>query len=319
MTRRTRQGQIDMRDVSLKQLENMTKTFLYSVFAFAGVMGPVQAMAQATPPPAPAQAPAEPVAPIIAIVGEEYRVELQIGAWVSMPSTVVYSDTESISTTTNGVTATTVVNGTNIDFKSLLGLKNQVFPEAHLTVRLAPKHKLRGEYTRMFYKQTVASLASDIKFNGQTYLAGQTVESTMHWNEWNVAYEFDPLVVDRGYVGGMVAASSLNLSGATANTAQSGTASVNILMPGLGATGRYYVSGKVSVTGDFLFFYLPGSATSTHGHVLEGGGYITYNINKHVGAQVGFRVFDTAHTWSSPLNTGSMTIPGPFVGGTAHF
>ena len=319
MTRRTSYGQIDMRDVSLKELENMTKTFLYSVFAFACVLAPAQALAQATPPPAPAPAPAEPVAPVIAIVGEEYRAELQIGAWISMPSTVLYSDTESISTTTNGTTTTTVVNGTNIDFKNLLGLKNQVFPEAHLTIRLAPKHKLRGEYIPIFYKETVASLASDFKFNGQTYLAGQTVESTMHWNEWNVAYEFDPLVADRGYIGGMVAVTSLNLSGATANTAQSGTASVNIIMPGLGVTGRYYASGNLSVTGDFLIFDLPGSDTSTHGRVFNIGGYLTYNINKHIGAQVGYRYLNTSHTWSSPLNTGSMTIGGPFVGGTAHF
>jgi hypothetical protein len=314
-----------MRDVSLKELENMTKTFLYSLFALGVVLAPARASAQAAPPPAapppaPAQAaPAEPVAPIIAIVGEEYRVELQIGAWVSMPSTALYSDTESISTTTNGTTTTTVVNGSNVDFKGLLGLKNKVFPEAHLTIRLAPKHKVRGEYIPVRYTQTVATLGSDFKFNGQTYLAGQTVESSLRWNEWNVAYEFDPLVVDRGYIGGIVAVSSLNLSGATANTVQSGTASVNIIMPGLGVTGRYYLQGNLSVTGEFLFFDLPGSETSTHGHILEAGGYATYNINKHAGLQVGYRFFDTAHTWGSPLNTGSMRIGGPFVGGTAHF
>ncbi len=294
-----------MRDVSLKQWAEYD-----------------QAQAPPAPAPAPAPAaaaPAEPVAPVIDLLGAEYRVELQVGAWVSMPSTVLFSDTETLSSTVNGTTTTTLVNGTNIDFKSAFGLKNKVFPEGHLTIRLAPKHKLRGEYIPLKYTQTVASLGADFKFNGQTYLAGQTVESSMKWNEWNVGYEFDPLVVDRGYVGGIVAASSLNVSAATANTAQSGTASVNILMPGLGATARYYVSGNLSVTGDFLFFYLPGSATSTHGHILQGGGYITYNINKHVGAQVGFRVFDTAHTWGSPLNTGAMTIPGPFVGGTAHF
>jgi hypothetical protein len=321
MTRRTSHGQIDMRDVSLKQLENMTKTFLYSLFALGIVLGPAQAHAQVATPatPAPAAAPAEPVAPLIAILGEEYRVELQVGAWVSMPSTVLFSDTETKSSTVNGATTTTVVTGSNVDFKNALGLKNQVFPEAHLTIRLAPKHKLRGEYIPIFYKQTISNLGAEFKFNGQTYLAGQTVESTLKWNEWHVAYEFDPLVVDRGYVGGMVAVSSLSLSGATANTAQSGTASVNIIMPGLGATGRYYVSGNTSVSGDFLYFYLPGSATSTHGHILQGGGYLTYNVNKHFGAQVGFRVFNTEHTWGSPLNTGSMTIPGPFVGGTAHF
>ena len=84
-------------------------------------------------------------------------------------------------------------------------------------------------------------------------------------------------------------------------------------------TGRYYTTGNLSVTGDFLFFYLPGSETSTHGRIINAGGYLTYNINKHVGAQVGYRYLNSSHTWSSPLNTGSMVIGGPFVGGTAHF
>ncbi len=299
------------------------RNILYSVFfmTLLGMRpGVAQAQAPTTPPATPAQAaPAEPVAPTIAIIGEDYRVELQVGAWVSMPTTVLYSDTESLTTTVNGTTTTTVVNGSNVDFKNLLNLKNQVFPEGHLTIRLAPKHKVRGEYIPLHYKQTVTNLGADFKFNGQTYLAGQTVESTYRWNEWNVGYEFDPLVVDRGYIGGIVGVSSLNLSAATANTVQSGTASVNIVMPGLGVTGRYYVSGNLSVTGDFLVFALPGSDTSTHGHMLQAGGYATYNINKHVGAQVGYRFFDTAHSWDSPLNTGSMTIGGPFVGGTAHF
>lgn len=309
-----------MRDVSLKQLENMTKTFLYSVFALGVLLAPAPALAQAAPPATPAQGqPTEPVAPVIAIIGEEYRVELQVGAYLSMPSTVLYSDTESTTSTVNGTTTTTVVNGTLVDFRSLLNLKNQVFPEARVTIRLAPKHKLRGEYVPLHYTQTATNLGSDFKFNGQTYLKGQTVESTMRWNEWYAAYEFDPIVVDRGYVGAMAAVSSLNLSAATANATQNGTASVNIVMPGLGATGRFYVSGNLSVSGDFIYFMLPGSDTSTHGHVLNAGFYATYNINKHVGAQVGYRFFDTTHVWSSPLNTGSMTIGGPFVGGTVHF
>jgi len=297
----------------------MTKTLLYSVFALGLVLTPASVMAQAAPPaPTPAQPPAEPIAPVIAIIGEEFHVELQIGGWVTMPSTVLYSDTESLTTTVNGTSTTTTVNGTLIDFKNALGLKNQVFPEGHITVRLAPKHKMRGEYMPLFYKQTTV-IGADFKFNGQTYLAGQTVESTMHWKEWYVGYEFDPLVIDRAYIGGIVAVSSLNLSGATANAAQSGTASVNIIMPVLGVSGRFYASGRVSVTGDFLVFDLPGSATSTHGHIVNAGGYVTYNINKHVGAQLGYRFTGTSHTWGSPLNAGTLTIGGPFVGGTAHF
>jgi len=318
-----RPGRIDIRDVFRKQLENMTKTVLYSLFVLGVVLAPARVLAQAAQPPAtPAASPAqpnEPVAPVIAITGEEYRVELQVGAFVSAPSTVLYSDTETLTSTVNGTTTNTVVNGTLVDFKTMLNLKNQVFPEARLTVRLAPKHKLRGEYVRMHYKETESAIPSDFKFNGQTYIKGQTVESTFRWNEWYMAYEFDPIVVDRGYLGAMAAVSSLNVSAATANATQSGTASVNIVMPGLGATGRFYVSGKASVSGDFLYFYLPGSDTSTHGHVLNTNFYLTYNINKHVGAQLGYRFYDTTHVWSSPLNTGSMMIGGPFVGGTAHF
>ena len=304
--------------MSKKPLTSLYAIILYSAFTLSIALMPARANAQAAQPPAtpaPAAAtPAEPIAPSVLIIGEEYRAEIQVGAWFTMPSTVMYSDTESV---TSGTTTTTVT-GSNIDFKQQLGLKNQVFPDAHLTIRLAPKHKLRGEYIPIFYNQTV-TLASNIVFNGQTYLAGQTVESTLHWNEWNIGYEFDALTVDRGYVGGIVAASSLNLSGATANTAQSGTASVNILMPGLGATARYYLQSKVSATGNVLFFDLPGSATSTHGHMLEIDGYLTFNANKHIGVQGGYRYFDTTHVWGSPLNTGSMTIGGPYVGGTAHF
>ncbi len=303
-------------------LGSLYRIILYSAFVTAMVCRPSLARAQAAPAPqtpapaAPAQA--ETPLPVITIVGEEFRVELQVGAWITMPTTVMYSDTEDITVTSGTTTTTTALNGTLLDFKRDLGLNNQTFPEAHLTVRLAPKHKLRGEYIPIFYKQT-AVIASTFNFNGQTYKAGDTVESTMHWNEWQFAYEFDPLVVDRGYIGGVVAVSSMNVSGATADSAQSGTASVNILMPGLGVTARYYAASKLSVTGDFMFFDLPGSETSTHARSVDISGYATFNFNKHIGAQVGYRSYDASHVWGSPLNTGQFTIRGPFVGGTAHF
>jgi hypothetical protein len=305
------------------------RSIVYSVCSFcvtAGLLMASPARAQAPQPPAtptptpPAQAtPAEPVAPVFAVIGEEYRVEFSVAGWYTRPSTVTYSDTENLTNTVNGTTTTTTVNGTLVDFKKDLGLSNKVFPEGHVTVRLAPKHKLRGEYIPLQYKQTMAPLAADFNFNGQTYKAGQVVESTYHWNQWKVAYEFDALTFDRGFVGGMAAVSSMNISAAMANSAQSGTASVNILMPGLGVIGRFYAASKFSVTGEFFGFDLPGSGTSTHAHSLEVDGYLTYNLNKHVGARFGVRAWDASHVWGSPLNTGSVTIVGPYLGGTARF
>jgi hypothetical protein len=291
-----------------------------SVFVTVGLFMAAPVHAQAPPPATPpAQAPPEPVAPVVAIVGEEYHVEFSGGAWFTRPSTVEYSDTETLSNTANGTTTTTVVNGSLVDLRKQLGLSNQTFPEGRLTVRVSGKHKLRGEYIPLQYKQSVASLGADFNFNGQTYKAGQTVESTYHWNQWKIAYEFDALTFDRGYVGGMAAVSSMNISTAMANSAQSGTASVNILMPGLGVTGRYYLAEKFSVTADFFGFDLPGSGTSTHAHSLELDGYAMFNFNKHVGAQIGVRGWDASHVWGSPLNTGSITIVGPYFGGTARF
>ena len=264
-----------------------------------------------TPASAPAQAnsPTEPSE----AVGEKYHVELSVGAWFTMPSTTLFSDSETV---TSGSTTTTV-NGTNIDFKQL-GLNNKTFPDAHLTIRLAPKHKLRGEFIPIKYKQST-TLTSDVVTSGQTYLAGQAVQSELRWSEWNLGYEFDVMTSPSGYLGAEVAVTRLNVAGAMANGVQSGTATVNIVMPGLGATGRYYLRPQVSVTGGLLAFYLPGGSTSTHGHSIQIDGYATVNASKYLGVQAGYRSFIMSYVWESPLNTSSMTIGGPYLGGTVHF
>jgi hypothetical protein len=246
-------------------------------------------------------------------IGEKYHVEFSAGAWFTMPSTALFSDSETV---TSGSTTTTV-NGTSIDFKKL-GLSNKTFPDGHLTIRLAPKHKLRGEFIPIKYKQST-TLTADVVTSGQTYLAGQAVQSELRWNEWNVGYEFDAMTSPRGYLGAVVAVTRLNVTGAMANSAQSGTAAVNIVMPGLGATARYYLRPQVSVTGGLLAFYLPGGNTSTHGHSIQIDGYATVNASKYVGVQAGYRSFIMSYVWDSPLNTGSMTIGGPYLGGTLHF
>jgi hypothetical protein len=297
--------------MSTRRLSSSYVINLYGIFALL-VLGLTAARADAQTAQAPATA--APDSSPSEAVGERYHVELSVGAWFTMPSTALFSDTEVV---TSGTTTTTV-NGTNIDFKKQLGLNNQIFPEGHLTVRLAPKHKLRGEFIPINYKQS-ATLTANIVTSGQTYLSGQAVTSALRWNEWNIGYEFDALTSERGYLGAVAAVTRLNVAGAMANGAQSGTATVNIVMPGLGATGRYYVRPQVSLTAGLLAFYLPGSATSTHGHSTQIEGYATVNASKYVGLQAGYRSFFMSYVWGSPLNTGSMTIGGPYLGGTVHF
>ena len=75
--------------------------------------------------------------------------------------------------------------------------------------------------------------------------------------------------------------------------------------------------GRVFVGGDFEA--VDGLPVDLLAHSLEGDGYLTYNLNKHVGARFGVRAWDASHVWGSPLNTGSITNVGPYLGGTARF
>ena len=82
--------------------------------------------------------------------------------------------------------AGTTVAGTNIDFKQTLGLKNQRFAAFHLVARLAPKHKIHVEFIPLYYHQS-AVLTTNLNFNGQSFLAGQTVNSSLNWSAWRAA------------------------------------------------------------------------------------------------------------------------------------
>jgi hypothetical protein len=278
------------------------------------------ARAQAAQPPAQPAQPAQPAppssvpVPSFVPVGETYHFEVSVEDWSTLPSTMMYSDTEVV---TSGTTSTTVV-GTNINFKEQLGLHNQWFPAFHVVIRPRPKHKIRFDFYPLYYKES-ATLFANINFNGQTYLAGQTVASTLYWNEWQFGYEYDALTFDRGYIGGVVGMNFYSVSGQLSNGSQEGTAGVHIPMPGLGAIARYYATPRVSFVAAYTGYFLPGGDTSTHGHVNDVDLYGVINISKYIGIQGGYRFFNASHRFDSPVNTGNFTLGGGFLGGTFRY
>src|SRR5215831_1134685 len=106
-------------------LNSPHKLALFVMLALAAV-APSTALAQAPQAPVPAPAPAPPPTDVLP-PDENYRVEISAGAWFTVPSTALYSDTEVV---TSGSTSTTI-NGTNFDFKTL-GLSNKLFPVGQL-------------------------------------------------------------------------------------------------------------------------------------------------------------------------------------------
>lgn len=298
-----------------------------TVLALVLHASPTRAQAAQPPaqPPQPAQTAAPPSTvpvPSFVPIGESYRFEVSVDGWSTLPSTMMYSDTETITTTAATATTaavTTTVTGTDINFRQQLGLPVQKwFPAFHVVIRPQPRHKIRFDFYPLYYKQS-ATLSTPINFNGQTYLAGQNVDSTLYWNEWQLGYEYDVLTFDRGYVGGVAGANFYAVSGGMSNGAQSGTAGVHIPMPGLGAIARYYATPRVSFVGAYTGYFLPGGDTSTHGHVNDVELYGTINISKYIGIQGGYRLLNASHHFNSPVNTGDFTIGGGFIGGTFRY
>jgi hypothetical protein len=300
--------------------------FVAVALAISMTSSSAEAQVPQQPPPTPPAQPAQPApstepVPSFVPIGETFHFEVSVDGWSTLPSTMKYSDTETITTTAaTGTTSavTTTVVGTNIDFKQQLGLHNQWFPAFHVVIRPQEKQKIRFDFFPLYYKQS-ATVPATVNFNGQTYLAGQIVTSSLYWNEWQLGYEYDALTFERGYIGGVVGANFYAVSGQLSNDSQSGQAGVHIPMPGLGAIGRFYVTPRFSLTGAYTGYWLPGSDTSTHGHVNDVELYGTINVSKYVGIQGGFRLFQAAHHFNSPVNTGDFLINGGFIGGTVRY
>jgi hypothetical protein len=300
---------------------------LSTSIVFALLMMSSPALAQPPTPAPPAQPPAQPTpastepVPSFVPLAESYHFEVSVDAWSTLPSTMMFSDTETITTTaatTTTAAVTTTVTGTNIDFRQQLGLHNQWFPAFHVVIKPREKQKILFSFYPLYYKQT-ATLSAPINFNGQTFAAGDVVSSSLYWNEWQLGYEYDFLTFERGYVGGVAGANFYSVSGQLADASQGGTAGVHIPMPGLGGIGRYYLTPRFSATGSFMGYWLPGGNTSTNGHVINVELYGTVNISKYLALQGGYRLFDAAHNFSSPVNTGSFLINGGFIGGVFRY
>jgi hypothetical protein len=273
----------------------------------AAILGCVLLSAPARAQTAPVPPPTAPAVPTIRpAIGEDYWIEMAAGVWATMPSTVQYSDTE------NSLT------GTVIDFKQQLGLSDQRFPEFHLVVRLARRHKLLGEYIPLIYNQT-ATPTTTLNFAGQPFPAGQAVSSTLRSNAWRGAYEYDFVTADRGYVGGILGVNDVDVIGTLTNASSSVSADVQIPMPGLGAIVRYYPWARLSITGEIVGYDLPGRSANTHGHAVDFDAYAAANISRHLGIQGGYRVFDVNYAFAASQNTGVLTIGGPYIAGFVRF
>jgi hypothetical protein len=237
--------------------------------------------------------------------GETYHIEGAAGLW--FPGAAMSISSQSLG-----------IQGSTIDFKTDLGLQDQHFPEVHLELRPATRHKFRFQYIPISYDQT-ATPPRDIIFNGQRFRAGLPVHSTLDWKAYRAGYEYDFLTTNRWFAGVIV---DLKYTDVTATLVTGANAPefahAQAPIPALGGVFRIYPVANISVTGEITGFTLPeGLIKNSSGHYLDVNVYGTLNFTDNLGVQAGLRSFDVGYLVKT--DTGSFTQTGLFFGVVARY
>lgn len=239
-------------------------------------------------------------------VGETYHIEVSGDLWNPSPAVTVSSESLGII-------------GDTIDGVNDLGFTKTRFKELKVVLRPAKKHKLRFDYIPIDYSAGT-TLNRTIVFNGQKYNASLPVNSELNWKAYHFGYEYDFLYRDRWFVGFVVEAKYTDVNVTLQNPLNNEYASVKAPIPALGGIVRVYPVPYVSITGELNGFKLPTSVDKANrydGKYLDFNLYGTVNINRYVGAQVGYRSVDVMYRVKA--DTGNFTLKGLYFGAVARF
>jgi hypothetical protein len=242
--------------------------------------------------------------------GEVYHVEGGFGLW--FPSSTITVNSSALG-----------IPGSDISFKDDLGLQDQSFPEMQLVLRPFRKHKIRVQFIPIHFEQTT-TLKRTIIFEGQRYVVGIPVTSTLDWKAFRFAYEYDFLYHDRWFAGFILDAKYTDVSAELQSSLDTESIHARAPVPTIGGIVRGYVMPNISITGELTGFDLPSSLFKNYqAHYLDLDIYGTVNITNNFGAQVGFRTFDIGYdvTKNSGVteDAGSFTLKGLYFGGVARF
>lgn len=237
--------------------------------------------------------------------GERFVIEGQIGLW--SPSAEMEIASEGLG-----------IVGTIINFKDDLGLEDDSFPEFHVTLRPARRHKLRFQYIPINFSQST-TLTRTIVFNGQSLPVTALVDSELNWKAYRFAYEFDFVTLPRGF-GGLVidfkytdVRAELEIPGLLSEFAHA-----RAPIPTIGGIFRVYVIPNVSITGEITGFKLPESLIEdATGRYLDVDFYGTVNITNNFGAQLGYRSLDLGYEFESDY--GDFKLKGFYFGGVVRY
>lgn len=238
------------------------------------------------------------------VVGEDYHIELSFNFWNPTPEAIINSEALGIL-------------GTDIDLVSDLGIEKKRLNDLRVVLRPAQKHRFRINYLPMNYDAD-STITREFVFNGLRYRPGLPVQTTAQFKAWRFGYEYDFLYRDRGFLGVLVDVKYTDVNVGLLSPIGDEFTKAVAPIPTLGAVGRAYVAKNVALNGEISYFKIPDSASEEYkGRYMDFDVYATFNPQKNVGVQLGYRSIDVFY--HAKNDTGTLTFKGPYLGGTVRF
>ncbi len=237
--------------------------------------------------------------------GEASWVELEVRGWApSLRGTVQSSSTSVI--------------GSNLSLGDTLGVDTSrqfVWPKA--TLHFAENHRIWASYLDMRFAGD-KTLTQTINFNGQQFLASQSVHSQLDFKEIAGGYQYDWLKFSKF-------ASNLNLqvhyldiaAKLRSNAVPTVSESVKAPIPTIGGGVQIWPVKWLKLHGDFNFFKL--GVSGFKGEMIDSQAALTVSPWEWLGASVGYRYYRIIARDTESGDRADWLQHGPYISLIARF
>jgi len=238
------------------------------------------------------------------VVGEQYHIQVAGGFWLTNVSGVVSSEQFG-------------QIGSRIDFLTDLHFERKTITDVRFEVKASKRNKLYAMYTPISFSSDT-TLARDITFNGVTYPANFPIQASVDWKVWRLGYELDVISVSRGFIGIMIEGRLTDFGATLKAPGADEFIKARGPLPAVGGIARAYVLPNLSITGSFTGFKSPAALKpNLEGHYTDWEIYGTYNLNRYVGFQAGYRNMPTTVTIKKDF--GDMDYKGMWFGAVVRY
>ena len=240
-------------------------------------------------------------------IAEDYHIEAAYGWWNAKPELIVRSESLGIL-------------GTDVDLISDLGIQQKRLGKFDLVLKPSKKHRFKYQHLPIKYETDAFPVSRSFIFNGQRYNIGLPVSTAVNFSSNSFAYEYDFIHQPWGFIGVNINAKLTTIDVNLESPIGAEFFRQVAPIPAIGFAGRGYITPNLSIDGEFTFFRIPQSLEEQ----LEGDGsyndfdlHATYNVNKYVGAQLGWR--KTTLFYETESDRGDLKFSGLYFWGVIRY